>query len=93
MYNNVNIISLSVQDALIFLTKHSQRLGYSAMASTRSALSTIITLDGYKLGDHSLVSKILTGLLNHKSVLPRFVETWHPQIVLHYIVNLPNNEV
>ena len=92
-YNNVNIISLSVQDVPIFLTIQSQRLGYSAMASTRSVLSTIITLDGYKLGDHPLVSKILTGLFNHKSVLPRFVETWDPQIVLDYIVNLPNNEV
>ena len=90
--NNVNIISPSVQDVLNFLTQQSQRLGYSAVASTRSALSSIITLDGQKLGDHPLVSRFLTGLFNRKPALPRYIETWDPQIVLDYIVNLPNNE-
>ena len=90
--NNVGIISPSIQDVLGFLTQQSQRLGYSAVPSTRSALSAVITLDGKKLGDHPLVSRFLTGLFNRKLALPRYVETWDPQIVLDYIVNLPNNE-
>ena len=67
--NNVNIISPSVQDVLNFLTQQSQRPGYSAVASMRSALSSIITLDGQKLDDHPLVSRFLTGLFNRKPAL------------------------
>jgi hypothetical protein len=82
----------SIQDVLKFLTKQSQCLGYSAVASTRSTLSSIITLDGQKLGDHPLVSRFLTGLFNRKPALPWYVETWDPQIILNYIVNLPDNK-
>ena len=90
--NNLNYTTPSIQEVLRFLTKQSQRLRYSAVASTQSALSSLITLDGQKLGDHPLVSRFLTGLFNRKQALPRYVEMWDPQIILDHIVKLPDNK-
>ena len=90
--NNVDCLAPPIQAVLRFLTKQSLRLGYSAVASTRSALSSVVTVEGQKLGDHPLVSRFLSGLFNRKPALPRYVETWDPQIVLDYIVNLPDNK-
>lgn len=90
--SNIDFTRPSIQDVLEFLTKQSQRLGYSAVASTRSALSSFITVEGQKLGDHPLVSRFFTGLFNRKPALPRYVETWDPQIILDYIVKLPDNK-
>ena len=61
----------------------------SAVATTRSALSTFIKVDGVKVGDHPFVSRIMTGLFNLKPALPRYTETWDPQIVLNHLRTFP----
>ena len=75
----------SLQDILEFLTAQSKRLGYSAVNTARSALSTFITIDGVKAGEHQLISRFMTGVFNQNPALPRFGETWDPQIVVSYL--------
>ncbi|XP_031559870.1 uncharacterized protein LOC116296056 [Actinia tenebrosa] len=91
--NKVSLTKPSLPQVLGFLAAQSARLGYSAVASTRSALSSFIKLDGVNLGEHPLVSRFMTGLFNRKPALPRYVETWNPQIVLDNIRSLPDNSL
>ena len=88
--NNVDQTKPSLAQILGFLAKLSSTLRYSAVATTRSALSSFIQLDGMKLGDHPLVTRFMTGLFNKKPALPRYVEIWNPQSVLEYLRNYPN---
>ena len=81
---NTSLTKPSLLQVLNFLTSQSLRLGYSAVASTRNTLSSFIKLDGLQLGEHPLVSRFMTGLLNRKPAIPRYVQTWNPQIVLNY---------
>lgn len=60
------------------LAKLSSTLGYGAVATASSALSSFIQLDNMKLGDHPLVTRFTTGLFNKKPALPRYVEIWNP---------------
>ena len=60
------------------------------MATSRSALSTFVKIDGVKVGDHPLVSRFMTGLFNQKPALPRFTETWNPQLVLNHLKTYPS---
>ena len=80
----------SLQDILEFLTAQSKRLGYSAVNTARSALSTFITIDGVKAGEHPLISRFMTGVFNQNPALPRYVETWDPQIVVSYLESFPD---
>ena len=68
----------------------SKRLGYSAVNTARSALSTFITIDGVKAGAHPLISRFMTGVFNQNPALPRYVETWDPQIVVSYLESFPD---
>ena len=58
----ISIIALSLPQLLDFLTIQSQKLGYSALGTTRSALTSFITTDGYKAGEHPLISRFMAGV-------------------------------
>lgn len=90
--HNYNPTTPPVAQVLEFLTHQSNHLGYSAIGTTRSTLSSFITLDVVNLGDHPLVERFMAGLFNRKPALPRYVETWNPHIVLDYFKSLPENE-
>lgn len=77
----------AVQQVLDFLTHQSKTVGYSAVATARSALSSFITVVSIKLSEHPLVSRFMSGLFNQKPALPRYTEAWTPQIVLNYLKN------
>ncbi|XP_068707071.1 uncharacterized protein [Montipora foliosa] len=79
----------TLQQVLDFLTHQSKTVGYSAVATARGALSSFITLDGIKVGEHPLVSRFMSGLFNQKPALPRYTEIWNPQIVLNYLKTFP----
>ena len=61
-----------LQQVLNFLTLQSKRVGYSAVATARSVLSSFIKVDGVNVGDHHLVSRFMTGLFNEKPTLPHY---------------------
>ena len=87
---NISQVNPKLQQVLDFLTLQSKRVGYSAVATARSALSSFIKVDGVKGGDHPLVSRFMTGLFNQKPALPRYSETWDPQIVLNHLKTFPS---
>ena len=62
------------------------------MGTLRSALSSFISIDGIKAGEHPLVSRFMTGIFNRKPCFPRYVETWDPQIVLDYLRSYPDTK-
>ena len=86
---SISYIHPTLHQVLDFLTHQSKTVGYSAVATARSALSSFITVDGIKVGEHPLVSRFLSGLFNQKPALPRYTETWNPQIVLNYLKTFP----
>lgn len=73
-----------------FLTIQSKKLGYSALGTTRSALSSVITVDGLKAGEHPLISQFMSGVFNRKPTFPRHVQTWDPQPVLNHLKGYPD---
>ena len=85
---NISQVNPKLQQVLNFLTLQSKRVGHSAVATARGALSSFIKVDGVKVGDHPLVSRFMTGLCNQKPSLPRYSETWDPQIVLNRLTTL-----
>ena len=70
-----NLVNPTLQHILNFLTLQSQSVGYSAVATARSALSTITKVDGVRVGEHPLVPRFMTGLFNQKPALPRYTDT------------------
>lgn len=66
----------------------SRNLGYSAMNTIRSALSTLVTVDGIPVGKHHLVTRFLKGIFNLKPSLPKNAVIWDVDQVLSYLKNL-----
>ena len=54
----------------------SKTVGYSAVATARRALSSFITVNGIKVGEHP-------------TSLHHYAETWDPQTVLNYLKTFP----
>ena len=63
-------------------------LGYSAINTARSALSTFIFLNGKPIGQQPLVIRLLKGIYNKKPALPKTNVTWDPKIILDFLKKL-----
>ena len=58
-------------------------LGYSAINTARSAISSILLSTGaVSFGSHPLVVRFLQGVYNSRPSLPRYTEIWDVRIVL-----------
>jgi len=79
----------TLQQVLEFLSFQSKTVGYSAVATAWSALSTFLKIDSVKVGDHPLVSRFMSGLFNIKPALAHYTEIWNPQIVLNHLKMYP----
>ena len=80
-------IFASVTTGLAFLqTLLIKGIGYSALNTARSALSSIITLDnGQPFGQHQDVRLYMKGAFNMRPPKPRYLSTWDPSIVLDFL--------
>ena len=58
---------------------------YSTINTARSALSTLITIEGHPVGSHPLVIRLLKGIYNQRPTMPRYTETWDVNIVFHLL--------
>lgn len=63
-------------------------IGYSAISTVRSALSTFISLEGYPAGSHPLIRRFLRGVFNLRPALPKYETTWDTSLVLKYLKKL-----
>lgn len=61
---------------------------YSTMNTARSALSTVISIDGKPVGSHPLVIRLLKGAFNLRPALPKNVVTWDPELLINYLKKL-----
>ena len=89
--NGVDVCQPELNRAIEFLVSlYHSGLGYSAVSTARSALSSIIILDnGLKFGEQPLVCRCLKGIFELKPALPKYSEIWDVNIVLDYLKNLP----
>ena len=79
----------SVAGVFQFLTALFKKdLSYSSLNTARSALSTIITVDGMPIGSHPLVVRFLKGVFNLRPPVPRYKEVWDVSIVLRFLKTL-----
>ncbi|XP_033757307.1 uncharacterized protein LOC117339699 [Pecten maximus] len=82
----------SAEHLVLFLTMlFREGLGYSAINTARSAVSSLSSLynsDGGNVGSHPLVTKFVKGVFTKRPSLPRYQETWNVSDVLDYVSSL-----
>ena len=89
-------MSPDLKDVLNFMAMcfESNNLGYSAMNTIRSALSTFICIDDKPVGSHPLIVRFLRGIFVLKPALPRNICTWDTSVVLQFLKTLsPVNQL
>ena len=77
----------TVENGIYFLaTLFSAGLGYSAIDTARSALSSVLVLpNNITFGSHPLVVQFLKGVFEVKPSLPRYSRIWDVAAVLQYL--------
>ena len=86
---NIQVFAPILGNILQFLWELFQSgLSYSALNMARSALSSIITLDGVPAGQHMLVVKFMKSAFQQRPALPRNTVIWDVDIVLRYLRSL-----
>lgn len=63
-------------------------LGYSAINTARSALSTFVTIERQPIGQHPVVCRFLKAVFNERPALPRYTMIWDTDILLRYLRSL-----
>ena len=85
----INLIQPPINCVLDCLREqYSLRIGYSALNSARSALSTIISIDNVTIGHYPLVSRFLRGVINERPALLKYTSTRDARVVLRYLKSL-----
>ena len=76
-----------INNAIEFLLLlYQSGLGYSAINTARSALSSTLFLeDGKKFGELPLVTRFMKGIFELRPALPKYSEIWDVTIVLNYL--------
>ena len=76
-----------IENAIEFLvTLYSSGLGYSAINTARSALSTLlVSQSGVKFGEHPLVCRYMKGMFQLRPALPKYSDIWDVNVVLNYL--------
>lgn len=80
----------SVNNVIQFLTTlHEMGLGYSAINTAKSAISSFVNmLNCVKFGDHILIKQFMKGIFQIKPALPKTGCTWNTEVVLKYLSSL-----
>ena len=87
---NINKFNASIENGIDFLASlYEKGLGYSAINTARSALSSVLDLPGGNtFGTHPLVTRFLKGVFELKPSLPRYTTIWDVGTVLRYLKTL-----
>ena len=80
----------SVENGIEFLASlYKDGLGYSAINTARSALSSALTIPGnVNFGNHLLVARFLKGVFELRPSLPKFNHIWDVSVVLGHLKTL-----
>ena len=87
-------ISCPIGDVINFLAHlYEQGYQYRSLNSYRSAISSVHEkVDGYEVGQHPMVSRLLKGVFHERPPQPRYSETWDVSKVTSYIESLGEND-
>ena len=85
----------SVGEIIRFLTEmHEDGLGYSAINTAKSMLSTIFSvIHKVNIGSEPLIKLFMKGIFHLKPVLPKTNYTWDVKKVLLFMKQLDNNNI
>ena len=68
-------------------------LEYRTINTYRSALSGVLPpMEGFPVGQHPLVVRLLKGILNLRPAMPRYQQSWDVNVALDYVRSLPCNQ-
>ena len=68
-------------------------LEYRTINTYRSALSGVLPpIEGFPVGQHPLVVRLLKRILNLRPALPRYQQAWDVNVALDFLRSLPTNE-
>ena len=82
-------MSPTIETVIKFLTNiFKTGVGYSCLNTARSAVSSIVSIDGKPVGSHPLIVRLLKGMYNLRPSLPKTNVTWEPEILLLYLKTL-----
>ena len=71
-----------------------ESLEYGTINTYRSALSGVLPpMEGFPVGQHPLVVRLLKGILNLRPAMPRYQESWAVNVALDYMRSLPGNQL
>ena len=86
-------ISCPIGEVVNFLADlFSQGYQYRSLNAYRSAISSVHDkVDGYDVGQHPLVSRILKGAFHQRPPQPRYTQTWDVSMVTSYIRSMGTN--
>ena len=86
--------STTLPHVLDFLAeKYHAGLAYRSLNRYRSALSSaMLPIDGFQVGQHPHVSRLLRAVFNSRPPQPKYSETWEVSKVLSYVRSLGSNE-
>lgn len=88
--NNLDFFKASIQDLLKFLTnRFNNGAKYGTLNSFRSALSIIL---GKEISTNDYVSRFLKGVFRLRPNLPKYKNSWDPNMVLSYVSGQFPNE-
>ncbi len=87
-------ISGPIGDVVNFLASlYHQGYQYRSLNAYRSAISSVHEkTDGYEVGQHPLVSRLLKGVFHKRPPTPRYAQTWDVNVVTTYLESLGENE-
>ena len=87
----INSFTPTIGQVLEFLTEEFKTgKQYSTINSYRSALSaTLAPIDGFLVGQHPLVCKLLQGVFNRRPPAPRYTSMWNVSTVVSHILKMP----
>lgn len=88
----MDYLNPSLNDALNFLLNlYNQGLSYSTLNTARSALSTIIKIEGGNFGVNPIVTRFMKGVFETRLPSPKYKSIWDVSIVLkHLTESYPN---
>ncbi|XP_071496008.1 uncharacterized protein [Diadema antillarum] len=88
-----DLFNPSIENVVNFLSyQHSLNKTYSTINSYRSALSSILPkIEGYDIGKHPLVVRLMKGVFDFDPPEPKYNKTWDVAIVLNHFVSLQDN--
>ncbi len=85
----INMFDPDVDLVLQFLLEcFNTGLAYSTLNTIRSALSTLILMDGVPVGQHPLVSRFMRAVFNKRPTKPKITAIWDVNKVLDYLAKI-----